>query len=80
MTDPPNDLLITPEQARQALDQERSNRVEACAAALAKLLKRHNCRLDALPLIVDGHVVAQVQLVAAEPHTAGPGPAPGPAS
>lgn len=54
------------DEAHAALERDREARMQACATELGELLKRHNCRLDAVPMIVDGGVVAQVQVVAVE--------------
>ena len=54
------DKEITPEQAQEALDKAKNKRLELCATELADILKKHNCKLDATPLIVDGRIVAQV--------------------
>ena len=54
---------ITAEQAREALEREEEAQLKACSAELRELLERHSCRLDAVPMIVEGRIVAQVQVV-----------------
>ena len=56
---------MTPETARQLIDEDRQTRVNSAAAAIQEILKAQNCDLFAQPQIApDGRVIAQVQIVA----------------
>ena len=55
---------ITPEQARQALEDEQRKRLEMCQKELDAVLKKHGCQLSAqLGITQDGRIAANVVLV-----------------
>lgn len=51
----------------ELLERERQARAEACQAAIAAALKRHNCRLQASVLITDGNPQSRVLVIALPP-------------
>lgn len=56
---------MTPEQMKQAIEQDKQERAQACMAAVQAALEEHGCQLVAVPQInAEGRIVAQVQLVA----------------
>ena len=60
MTDKP----MTPEQARQVLEDEQRQRLEQCQAELDALLKKHGVQLSTqIGVSQDGRIVANVVLV-----------------
>jgi hypothetical protein len=57
--------LITPEEARRYLEEERAQRLERCAAELGETLTRYGCRLvGRVQVTADGRLAADVQLEA----------------
>lgn len=55
---------ITPEQARQALEDEQRKRLEVCQKELDELLQKYGCALNVqLGISQDGRIVANVVLV-----------------
>ena len=55
---------VTKEQARALLEADTKARIQAAAEAIQAVLQEHECDLVAVPQIVDGRIVAQVQIVA----------------
>ena len=55
---------ITAEQAAEVLLNENKERAEKCNAEIGMILGEYNCRINANPLIVDGRIVVQVEIVA----------------
>tara|TARA_R110000868_G_scaffold172171_3_gene408014 strand:- start:775 stop:945 length:171 start_codon:yes stop_codon:yes gene_type:complete len=55
---------MTPEQMKLAVEQDKQERAQACMAAVLAVLKEHRCELVGTPVIQEGRIVAQVQLVA----------------
>lgn len=54
---------MTADEMKQALANERAERVQACANALNAILEQYDCEMAAVPgLTVDGRVVASVQV------------------
>lgn len=58
-----NDLVITPEQARQAIDAERKSRVDACGKAIQAALTEYRCVLDATVIVSTRGVTPQIAIV-----------------
>lgn len=58
------DTNLTPETARQLLEQDKTQRARAAAEDVQRVLAEHGCDLIAVPQIVDGRIVAVVQIVA----------------
>lgn len=54
---------ITAAEAAQMVEADKQRRVRAAAEAIASVLREHNCDLVAAPQIVDGRIVAIVQIV-----------------
>jgi hypothetical protein len=52
--------------ARQALAEERQQRAIDCGKEVNEILKKYNCDLIAVPMIKEGRIVAQAQVVAKE--------------
>ncbi len=50
---------ITPEQ----ISAYRQQRVKQCGEKLATLLQEYNCDLVAIPQVVEGKIIAVIQLV-----------------
>lgn len=58
---------LTAEEMRQALALEKQAREQACLADINAALKKHKCRLDAIPGITpDGRIMAQFMVTANE--------------
>ena len=58
------DKPMTPEQARQVLEDEQRQRLEQCQAELDALLKKHGVQLSTqIGVSQDGRIVANVVLV-----------------
>ena len=55
---------MTAAEAAKLVDADRQRRVKAAADAVAALLREHECDLVAVPQIVEGRIVAIVQIVA----------------
>jgi len=55
---------ITKDQARALLEADTQRRVQAAAQAIQAVLQEHECDLVAVPQIVEGRIVAAVQIVA----------------
>ena len=55
---------MTPTEAAALVEADKQRRVKLAAEAVAAVLAEHGCDLVAVPQIVDGRVVAVVQLVA----------------
>ena len=55
---------MTPTEAAALVAADQQKRAQACGEAVAAVLREHNCDLVAVPQIVDGRVVAVVQIVA----------------
>lgn len=55
---------ITPETAREAIEQERRERIQRCSTELEEVLQRHRCQLDVSVLLRDGQVIPQVNVIA----------------
>ena len=54
---------MTPEEARQVLEQEQRQRLERCQQELDDLLKSHGCALQVqLGISQDGRILASVVL------------------
>jgi len=59
--------VVTADEARALLEQDKRERAEACLREIQAALERHRCRLDAVPgLTPDGRVAAQAQVTALE--------------
>ena len=55
--------LITPEEARRYLAEEKARRLEGCRVALQGVLAEYGCRLvGRVQVTDDGRLVADVQL------------------
>jgi hypothetical protein len=55
---------VTKEQAKALLEADTQRRVKAAAEAIQAVLQEHECDLVAVPQIVEGRIVAAVQIVA----------------
>lgn len=55
---------MTPEEAVRLLEQDKQARTQAAADEVAATLKKHNCDLLAVPQILDGRIVAVIQVIA----------------
>ncbi len=55
---------MTAEQARQLVEADKQQRASVAAKAVQDVLVAHQCDLVAIPQIVDGRIVAVVQIVA----------------
>ena len=55
---------MTPTEAAALVEQDKQRRVQAAAEAVQAALREHECDLIAQPQIVDGRVVAVVQIAA----------------
>jgi len=69
MTDKPKTVekteVVTADEARRLLEQDKRQRAEAFLAHIAEGERRFRCRLVAVPgLTQDGRVTAQAQVVA----------------
>ena len=58
------DTNITPEQAKQAIEEEKKVRTQRCASRIADVLREENCRLDVGILVTAEKNVPQLQVVA----------------
>lgn len=62
------DTVITPDQARQLLQEEQQARVNEAKREFDEFLagwqQRHRCRLDIAMILRAGQVIPQVQIVA----------------
>lgn len=58
------DNEMTAEQALKLVNADKERRVQAAAEAVAAVLRAQECDLLAVPQIVDGRIVAGVQIVA----------------
>ena len=58
------DKQITTEQAQQLIEADRQQRITDAAQAIQGTLAQYQCDLIATPQIVDGRIVATVQIVA----------------
>ena len=57
--------VVTADEARRLLEQDKRQRAEACLREIQAALERHRCQLQAVPgLTPDGRVVAQVTVTA----------------
>lgn len=59
-----SDPAVTTAQAKALLEADTKARVQAAAEAIQAVLQEHECDLVAVPQIVDGRIVAAVQIVA----------------
>lgn len=57
---------LTAEDAVKFLQDQQRASLTACDRELAEVLQRHGCRLVATPSIVNGLIVAEVQIVPAK--------------
>ncbi len=55
---------MTPTEAAALVEADKRKRAEACGEAVAAVLREHGCDLVAVPQIVEGRIVALVQVVA----------------
>lgn len=55
---------MTADEARKLVDADKAARVQAAAEAVQTILREQECDLVAVPQIVDGRIVAVVQIVA----------------
>ena len=55
---------MTPAEAAVLIEADKQARMKAAAEAIQAVLSEHKCDLVAVPQIVDGRIVAQVQIVA----------------
>jgi hypothetical protein len=60
---PVSEQKLTTEDARRLLDQERDERLQRCQVKIQAALQEEGCRLVSAPQIVDGRIIAPVQLV-----------------
>ena len=51
------------EEARRVLAEERAARLKACWADVQEVLDRHGCQIQAVPIIVNGRIESQIQVV-----------------
>ncbi len=56
--------MTTVEEAAEVVQKEKLERAEKCNAEIGMILGEYNCRINAAPLIVDGRIVVQVEIVA----------------
>ena len=54
---------MTAEDARRLLEQERDERLRICQAQIQRVLEANGCKLVSAQQIVDGRIVAPVQIV-----------------
>lgn len=55
---------ISPEDAREAIERERQDRIQSCSAELEVVLKTHRCRLDVSVILREGQVIPAVNIIA----------------
>jgi len=55
---------MTPTEAAALVEQDKQRRVKLAAEAVQAALQEHQCDLVALPQLVDGRIVAEVQIAA----------------
>lgn len=59
--------LPTPEQMRQALNDERAKREQLCLNAVQQILTEYRCQIEAAPAIAqDGRLTAVARIVTIE--------------
>ena len=56
--------VVTAEQATEIIQKEKLERAERCRMNVQKDLDADNCQIRAFPLIVDGKIVVQADIVA----------------
>ena len=61
------ETIITPEQAKQALEAEKQTRIQRCTNRIAEVLKEENCKLEVGMLITAQGNIPQLQVVAVDP-------------
>ena len=59
-----NGQEMTAEQAQEFLQAQNRLRAEQCTAEVAKTLEEHKCRINSYPVIADGRIIVQVEIVA----------------
>jgi hypothetical protein len=58
------DAVITPDEARQLLNQEAQERVRQCSQAIDAVLEQYQCQLGTQSyLTADGRIAARLQIV-----------------
>ncbi len=56
---------MTPDEMKQAIEQDKQQRAQLCMAAIQAAMEEHGCQLVPTPQInAEGRIVAVVQLVA----------------
>ena len=57
------DKKLSTEELKQLLEQDKMERQESCRSEIEAILKKHNCKLVALPkYAIDGRTIAEVQI------------------
>lgn len=58
-----SELPLPAEELKRLLEADRQRRIQAVQAAIQAALNEHRCELQAAPQIVDGRIVAVIQIV-----------------
>ena len=59
-----NGQEMTTEQAQEFLQAQNRLRAEQCTAEIQKILEQYQCRINSYPVIVEGRIVTQTEIVA----------------
>ena len=59
-----NGQEITTEQAQEFLQTQNKLRAEQCTAEIQKILDQYKCQINSYPVIIDGLIRANVEIVA----------------
>jgi hypothetical protein len=57
---------MTPEEAKQVIDQERKKRLSDCWRVINETLQKYACQLEPVVIIRGGEIRATVDLIAKE--------------